>query len=155
MSAIINAILLSLAPIAELRGGIPLALASGIDPVTAYLACVAANILIIPIVFLFLGTLHNLFMKIPVYKKRFDRFLEKTHKKTHKKVEKFGYIGLTIFVMIPLPITGAYTGTLAAWLFGMNKTRSFFSIALGVIIAGIIVTAAYLTGAQALTWALQ
>ena len=155
MQAIIKAILLSLAPVAELRGGIPLALASGINPITAYIVCVIANIIVIPVVFLFLMTGHTFLMSFDFYKKRFDKFLEKTHKKTHKKVEKYGYWGLMLFVMIPLPITGAYTGTVAAWLFGMNKVKAFFVISLGVMLAGLIVTAAYLTGAQALTWALR
>ncbi len=152
MGAIINAIILSLLPVAELRGGIPLALAQGINPITAYLVCVAANILIIPIVFIFLGTLHKIFMKRGIYKKTFDGFLEKTRKRTSERIEKYGYIGLTLFVMIPLPVTGAYTGTLAAWFFGMKKLKSFFAIALGVAMAGVIVTAAVLTGAEVLSW---
>ncbi len=154
MEAIINAIILSLLPIAELRGGIPLALASGVNPVTAYFVCVIANIFVIPLVFIFLGTLHRIFMIIPIYKRTFEKFLERTRKKVRKKIEKYGYIGLTLFVTIPLPITGAYTGTLAAWFFGMKKLKSFLAISLGVVIAGLIVTAAYLTGAQALSWVL-
>jgi len=91
-------------------------------------------------------------MKIDIYKNTFNRFLKNVHRKTHKKVEKYGFIGLTLFVMIPLPITGAYTGTVAAWLFGMKKTNAFLAVSLGVAVAGIIVTMAYLTGAEILKW---
>ena len=53
-----------------------------------------------------------------------------------------------VLVMIPLPVTGAYTGSFAAWIFNINKRKSFFAVSLGVFIAGIIVTAIVLTGAK-------
>lgn len=136
----IEVILLSMLPISELRGGIPLAIAYGISPFTAFLVCTLANILIIPIVFLFLVTLNKLFLKIDLYSRFFHHFLERAQHKIHKQVEKYGYIGLLIFVAIPLPMTGAYTGTLGAWALGMDKKKSFAAIAAGVIVAGVIVT---------------
>jgi len=151
---LLDAIVFSLLPVSELRGGIPIALSQGINPITAYLVCVFANMLVFPVVFLFLNTLHKGLMKINFYNKTFNRFLEKVHKKTHKKIEKYGYIGLTLFVMVPLPVTGAYTGTVAAWFFGMKKSKAFFAIAMGIVAAGVIVTSAYLTGAEVLSWVL-
>ncbi len=79
-------------------------------------------------------------MKLTLYRKTFDYFLERTRKKVGPKVERYGYLGLTLFVAIPLPITGAYTGTLGAWFFEMKKGKSFSAIILGVIIAGMIVS---------------
>jgi len=152
MDALIKGILWSLLPISELRGGIPIALGNGSNLFLTYFACVFANILVFPMVFLFLNTAHIVLMKIDIYKNTFNRFLKNVHRKTHKKVEKYGFIGLTLFVMIPLPITGAYTGTVAAWLFGMKKTNAFLAVSLGVAVAGIIVTMAYLTGAEILKW---
>jgi len=140
MNLILQIILLSMAPISELRGGIPLAIASGISPLSAFLICVLANIVIIPIAFLFLDTINILLLKIPSYNAFFHRTLERSRNKIHKSIEKYGYLGLAIFVAIPLPLTGAYTGVLGAWALGMNKMKSFASIAIGVIIAGIIVT---------------
>lgn len=140
MNLLLQIILLSMAPIVELRGGIPLAIASGISPISAFLICTLANILIIPIVFLFLNTINVLLLKIPAYNTFFHKTIERSRKKIHNSVDKYGYLGLAIFVAIPLPFTGVYTGVLGAWTLGMNKIKSFASIALGVIIVGIIVT---------------
>jgi len=141
-----QAILLSLAPISELRGGIPVAIAQGTNPFLAFAVCVAANMLVAPIVFFFLEFVHHRLLPIKFYRKTFDWFLERTRKKSHKILEKYGYLGLAIFVAIPLPATGAYTGALAAWFFGMKPGKSIASIALGVLAAGIIVTAAMVAG---------
>lgn len=127
-------------PISELRGGIPLAIVYNFNPIFAFLVCTLANILIIPLVFLFLETLNKLFLNISWYNHFFHRTIEKAQHKLRKSVEKYGYIGLMIFVAIPIPGTGAYTGTIGAWALGMNKKKSFAYIAFGVIIAGIIVT---------------
>ena len=133
-------ILLSMLPISELRGGIPLGIAHGISPLAAFLVCVLANILIVPIIFVFLVTLNKLLLRIDIYSRFFHHFLERARHKIHKQVEKYGYLGLMIFVAIPLPMTGAYTGTLGAWALDMNKKKAFAAIAAGVIIAGLIVT---------------
>ncbi len=140
MEIIIKAIILSILPIAELRGGIPYGFYNGINIFTIFFICVIANILIIPFVFLFLETLNKLFLHIKVYKKVFNKIIEHSRKKIHKKIEKYGYLGLMIFVAIPLPITGAYTGTLGAWALGMDKKKAFLYIVLGVVISGIIVS---------------
>ncbi len=140
MNNILEIILLSAAPISELRGGIPLALIYGFNPIAAFLLCTLVNIAIIPVIFIFLETLNKLFLKIPVYSKFFHHFVERARHKIHKKVEKYGYVGLMLFVAIPLPITGVYTGTLGSWALGMDRKKSFAYIALGAIIAGIIVT---------------
>jgi len=150
MNNLIYAILLSLAPISELRGGIPVALASGNNFLVAYMVCVLANILVIPLVFIFLDSLHKLFYKIGFYKKFFDNLVDRTRKKALKNWAKYEYWGLFLFVAIPLPITGAYTGTLAAWLLGTDKKKSFWFLALGVVVAGIIVTLVSLLGISAL-----
>lgn len=143
MNPLLASILLSLLPVAELRGGIPYAISSGIDPVIAFIFCTLANILITPICFLFLDTLHKLFLKIKIYKKSFNFYvnsIRKRKEKVERAYETYGMIALTIFVAIPLPVTGAWTGTLIAWLIGLKRIRSFLAISLGIIIAGIIVT---------------
>ncbi|MFH2035727.1 MAG: small multi-drug export protein [Candidatus Zixiibacteriota bacterium] len=145
---IIKTILLSILPIAELRGGIPYAVGHDISIVPAFIICVLSNILVVPITFLFLETLHKQFYKIAVYRKLFDRFVVRTRKKAEKNVAKYGYWGIMLFVAIPLPITGAYTGTMAAWLLELNRKKSFFYLALGVVIAGIIVSVVTLTGVE-------
>jgi len=149
LEVILISILLSLLPIAELRGGIPYAILKDIHPLVAYFVCCLSNILVYPIVLIFLEYFHKHFLKIKYYQYLFDKFVERTRKKTQKKIEKWGFWGIMVFVMIPLPVTGAYTGSFAAWIFNINKRKSFFAVSLGVFIAGIIVTAIVLTGAEA------
>lgn len=148
LETLIYAAFLSILPIAELRGGIPFAVAGGADIVTSFVVCVLANMLVPPILFIFLETFHKQFYKISIYRKQFDRLVDRTQKKAEKKIGKYGYWGVMLFVAIPLPITGAYTGTLAAWLMNLNRKKSFVFLALGVVIAGIIVSIVTWTGAE-------
>ncbi|MFH1891359.1 MAG: small multi-drug export protein [Candidatus Zixiibacteriota bacterium] len=146
MNPLLYSVVLSLLPIAELRGGIPYAVANDISLPVAYLVCVASNILVIPALFIFLDTLHHQLYKIGPYKWFFDKMVIRTLRKAEKNVGKYGYWGVMLFVAIPLPVTGAYTGTLAAWLLELNKRKAFWYLALGVVIAGVIVSVATLTG---------
>jgi uncharacterized membrane protein len=139
-------IILSMLPIAELRGGIPYALYNGIHPVTAYLMCCAANILAFPIVYFFMGFFHDIFNKMFWYSKLFEKIVLRTRAKVGNNIEKWGFWGLMVFVMIPLPVTGAYTGSFAAWIFGIEKRKAFLAIVVGVLIAGLIVSAIFLSG---------
>ena len=154
-SILFYTILLSILPIAELRGGIPYAIANDINPFVAYFVCVGANILAFPIVFFFLEFLHPQFMKIELYQNLFNKFILKTRKKVESKITKYGFWGLMVFVMIPLPVTGAYTGSFAAWLFNIPKKKAFLSVLLGVIISGLIVTTIMLTGIEAFQFMLK
>jgi uncharacterized membrane protein len=146
MNPYIQAFILSLLPVSELRGGIPLAVAHGISLVSAYFLCVFANMLVIPFFYIFLKTLHNLFYKVRIYQLVFDRYVHRTFNRAEKKVKKYGYWGVMLFVAIPLPVTGAYTGTLAAWLLKLDMKKAFWFLALGVLIAGVIVSIAVMTG---------
>lgn len=139
MNPWIQVALLALLPISELRGAIPLGFAQSLPIILVFAFAVVFNILVIPLVYLFLETLHKFLYKIPFYKRFFDYMVARTQKKM-QKFRKYEYWGLFFFVAIPLPITGAYTGTLAAWLIGLEKRKAFIPLALGVIVAGIIVT---------------
>ena len=70
-------------------------------------------------------------------------------------MERFGYWGLLVFVAIPFPLTGAYTGALGAWVLGLRRGRSMLFIALGVAVAGVVVSLVYLLGVQALDFFLK
>lgn len=145
-------IIWSMIPISELRGGIPYAyfnkitFGNGYDIYVAFAVCVAANILLGPIVIIFLSTINKLLVRWKPYKDFFERFVERARNKVHKQVEKYGYLGLAVFVGIPLPVTGAVTGALGAWVLGMNKVKSCIAIAYGVLIAGIVVSIVVLGG---------
>jgi uncharacterized membrane protein len=69
----------------------------------------------------------------------FDKYLDNLRKRGKPKVEKYGFWGLILFVAIPLPITGAYTGTILAWLLDMDWRKAFPAVGLGVTVAGVIV----------------
>lgn len=135
--------LITLFPAVELRGSIPAAiLVYKLPVVTSVIVITIANILITPIVFL----LWDLFLKIAHRIKFLDRFvnfyLANLQKRSQKTIDKYGFWGLLIFVAIPLPGTGAYSGALVAEIFGMHKGKAFVAVSLGVIVASIIVTLA-------------
>ena len=143
---------LSIAPISELRGAIPFALAKGMPVVWAYLFCVTMNFLASILVLIFLNTFHKLFYHISLYRKFFDSFIEKARKKVGTKLDKYGTWGLTVFVAIPLPVTGAITGTLGAWVLGMKKRQILPAVLAGVAIAGIIVSVIAYYGIEAFSF---
>jgi uncharacterized membrane protein len=142
---------LAFLPISELRGAIPFAIAHKVPWYIAYLFSACLNALVAPVCWIFLSTLHKLFLKLTWYQKFFTRFVERARKKLHKEVEKWGWLGIAVFVAIPLPVTGAWTGTLGSWVLGLSKKRTMLAVIIGVFIAGAIVTAVVLLGVKALS----
>lgn len=143
MSPELVILLISMSPIFELRGAIPVAIGVYDMPaLSAFLWAVLGNI--IPIIFIILGLdlLINklLIHRIYIFNRFFTWLFERTRRKHSKKIEKWKELALMIFVAIPLPGTGAWTGALIAFVFGIPLKRAFPSISLGVIIAGVIVT---------------
>ena len=135
--------ILCIAPISELRGGLPFALSQGVHFVWAYLFCVAVNSLVGPLLHLFLTTLHKLLSRWNGYQRLFEGLVERARLKVKAKVDKYGYWGIVMFVAIPLPITGVYTGTLGAWVLGLDAKKTSLAVLLGAALAGLIVTAVY------------
>lgn len=143
---------LTFLPISELRGGIPYALANEMNIFLAYGLAVLVNSLIAPILFIFFNTFHKLLYKLNFYKIFFDAVVRRSRQKVHKQVEKYGYWGLALFVAVPLPITGAYTGTIGAWILGMDFKKSFLAITAGVCISGLVVSIIFYFGIKALSF---
>ena len=143
-------VFLSFLPISELRGAIPFAIANHVPWYIAFALAVICNSLVAPACWIFLSTLHRLFLKMPWYARFFERFVERARVKLHDKVERWGWFGIAVFVAIPLPVTGAWTGTLGAWVLGISRRKTMIAVILGVITAGVIVTAVVLLGIQAL-----
>ncbi|MCX6694986.1 MAG: small multi-drug export protein [Candidatus Altiarchaeota archaeon] len=130
-------LVISAMPWIELRGGIPVGIFQfGLNPLVAFAVATLGNIAIIYPAFVFLDWFFHLMEKIPFM----AGIIRKTHEKAKPYVEKYGMLGLGVFVAIPLPGTGAYSGALAAHMLGMKNTKAFISIALGVVGAGILVT---------------
>jgi len=130
-------LLLTISPISELRGGIPLGILHyELDPLFTFFIAIIANALIFfPLFFALRLFYDKLLTRIPL----FNKYLDSLRARGKPILDKHGFWGLTLFVAIPLPITGAYTGTILAWLLGMDWKKAFPAIAIGVVIAGIIV----------------
>ena len=142
--------LLAMMPIAELRGAIPLALgAYNLEPILAIPLIIAANFLPVPFILLFLHPVEDFLRQWPFWEKLMTRVFEHTRNKTQKRIERWESLALILFVAIPLPVTGAWTGSLAAYLFGLDFKKSLFFIFLGICIAGVIMTTAVMVG---VTW---
>ena len=141
---------LSFLPISELRGGIPFAVANNVPWYTAFAISVFFNTLVAPFVWIFLSTLNKLFLKMNWYKRLFEKFIERARNKLRNSVERWGWFGIAVFVAIPLPFTGAWTGTLGAWVLGISKRKAIAAIITGVIISGIVVTLVVVLGIHAL-----
>ena len=139
-------IFISMLPVIELRGGLPLAinyaLQNNIPIFLVFFLIVLSNILVIFFIFYFLDNLQERLMKNSAYKKMFNFYIKKMQKKVdkfEKKYSSLGFLALIIFVAIPFPGTGAWTGSLVSWILGLDRKKSIFSITLGVMIAGILV----------------
>ncbi len=133
-------------PILELRVAIPVAIETFNFPwYYAFVLAIIGNLLPVPFILLFLDAATRLFSRVALFKKWLDWLFERTRRRG-QVITKYKRIGLILFVAIPLPVTGAWTGSLAAVLFGLSFRHAFLSIAIGVVIAGIIVTCLTLLG---------
>ncbi len=135
---LLEILIVSALPISEIRGGIPLAIYYGLDPVSAYILAFIGNLIPIPFLLIFLENIIKLMGKIEILAKPYNKLLSRVEKR-RKLIEKYGYFGLTLFVAIPLPITGAWTASLLATILNLRKLKSFVFISIGVAIAGFIV----------------
>lgn len=137
---------ISTLPIVELRGAVPVGIvAFEMSWWKVYLIAVAGNMIPIPFILLLLGPLSNVLMRFKLGKKFFDWLFERTRRKS-ASIEKYEALGLTIFVAIPLPVTGGWTGAMAAFLMGIPFWKAMLYILLGVMIAGVIMTVLSLMG---------
>ena len=133
--------LISMVPLIELRGAIPYAVGFDLPLLPSYIICILGNMLPVPIMFLFARKVLEWGADKPVIGKFFTFCLEKGHKGGEKLQQKAGrglFVALLLFVCIPVPGTGAWTGTLAASLLDMDFKSSVIAVLLGVVLAGVI-----------------
>ena len=133
--------LISMVPLIELRGAIPYAVGFDLPLLPSYIICILGNMLPVPIIFLFARKVLEWGADKPVIGKFFTFCLEKGHKGGEKLQQKAGrglFVALLLFVGIPVPGTGAWTGTLAASLLDMDFKSSVIAVLLGVVLAGVI-----------------
>ena len=143
---LLYAVILTIMPVTELRAGLPLALVYardvGIPTWLIFLMIILLNILVIFFVFYFLDNMHKIFLKIKIYRRLFEKYLERFQKKIDKFENKYsalGFLALVAFVAVPLPGTGAWTGVLLSWLLDLDRKKSILAISTGVILAGIFI----------------
>lgn len=133
--------LVSMIPIIELRGGIPFGVALGLPYHLAFPAAVLGNIIPAPFIIVYI---RRVFFWMRKYMPRLNGLVDKLERKAHlkgQKVQKFQYLGLWLFVAIPLPGTGAWTGSLAAAFLGMRLKKALPAVVIGVLTAGCIMLA--------------
>ena len=131
----------SMVPLIELRAAVPIAIGMNLPVIPSYVVCILGNMLPVPIIFLFARKVLEWGTDKPIIGKFFTFCLEKGHKGGEKLKQKAGrglFVALLLFVGIPLPGTGAWTGTLAASLLDMDFKSSVFAVLFGVILAGIL-----------------
>ena len=141
--------LVSMVPLIELRGAIPIAQGMGLPIVTSYLVCIIGNMIPVPFIYLFARKVLEWGADKPVTGKFFSFCLEKGQKGGRKLTEKAGrglFLALLLFVGIPLPGTGAWTGTLAASILDMDFVPTIIAVMLGVLLAGVIMMTASVVG---------
>ena len=139
---IIMTFIVSMVPVIELRGAIPLGVLNGLDVGTAMVVSILGNLVPVPFIIIFI---RKIFKWMQTKSETLARVVHKMEEKADKKkdqVLKYEFWGLLILVAIPLPGTGAWTGALVAAMLDMSLKRSLPAILLGVIIAGIVVTMA-------------
>jgi len=134
-------VLVAMIPVVELRGGIPFGVAAGLPVWAAYLAAVIGNLIPVPFIIVYIRRIFQwMRRRMPRLNRLVDRLEAKAHLKG-QKVSKYKYLGLAIFVAIPLPGTGAWTGSLAAAFLDMPLRKAIPSVIAGVVVAGFLISA--------------
>lgn len=134
---------ITLLPYLELRASIPygiFTMRNELSWITVSIICIVVNIILGWIIYFFLGPIFNLFRKWHWFEVMFWPRLEKVQNKIRPYVEKYGELGVALFIGIPIPGSGVYTGALGAYLLGLSKKKFFIANVIGVLLAGAAVT---------------
>ena len=124
-------------PILELRGGLIAAALLDVNPVISYIICIIGNVLPVPFILWFINSILN-WMRNSKHFSSIANWLDSKVTKHKAQIEKYGFWGMVLFVGIPLPGTGAWTGCLIAAVLNMNKKKAFLAALLGIIMASVI-----------------
>lgn len=129
--------IISLTPILELRGGLIAAALLDVNPIASYIISIIGNILPVPFILWFINSILN-WMRNSEHFSKIANWLDEKVNKHKSQIEKYGFWGLVLFVGIPLPGTGAWTGCLIAAVLNMNKKKAFLAAMLGILMASVI-----------------
>ena len=123
----------------EAGAGIPYGELNGLPIMLVFVIGLLGNILVFPIFYKVIEMANKYLWKNPLYKKTAIYLALRARSKTQKVIKKYGVWGLMIFVMIPLPVTGAYIGTIAAFIFGISYQKSLLAVSIGITLSSIMV----------------
>lgn len=130
---------LDVGPFGEAKVGIPYAVFNGLNNYLAFLFCFVANVLIYPMMLFFLDSMNSYFLRWRFYKKSAIYVARKAKLEAKKNVMKYGFWGLLIFVMLPIPGTGVYAGTIATYLLVLDRKLAFLANTIGIFLSCVIV----------------
>ena len=133
--------LISFSPFGEARAGIPYGELVGLPILWVFVIGLTANLLVFPVFYKVIELANKNLWKNPLYKRAAIYLSSRARTKTKTIIKKYGVWGLMVFVMIPLPVTGAYIGTIASYIFGISYSKSLIAISSGITISSIMVTA--------------
>lgn len=136
-------------PALELRASIPIGIVTySMSAPLVFAVCIVANIVLGIVFYLFLGRLVKFLRRIMWFDRLYRRVLERSQRKIERFVNKYGEIGVAIFIGIPLPGSGVYTGALGSYAIGLSFRKFLVANIVGVLIAGVIVTLVTVTGSS-------
>lgn len=138
------AMLWSLSPFGEAKVGIPYGMLNGINIYLVFLCCFLANVLVFPLMLFFLDKINRYFLNWTFYKRSAIYVARRAKIGSGEKIKKFGFWGLILFVMIPLPGTGVYAGSIATYLFKIERQSAFWANVIGIFFSSVFVWTATL-----------
>ncbi len=139
MQDILIAMLWSISPFGEAKVGIPYGLSHGINMYLVFAACFAANVMVFPLMFFFLEHINKYLLRLTFYKKSAIYVARKAKNGSGEKIKKYGFWGLIFFVMLPVPGTGVYAGSIASYLFKIERKKAFLANTIGIFISSLII----------------
>jgi len=148
---ILSLVILTFLPFLELRASIPYGILVLQESwILVFIVCVIANIVLVPFIYLFVNHVMQIFLKIKFIDRTYQKVVGRTQKKVQPYVEKWGNLGLALFISIPLPGSGVYSGGIGAYLLGFKFKDYLIASIIGVLIAGTVVTVISIFGNEAL-----
>ncbi|TPN82277.1 COG2426 family protein [Aquimarina algicola] len=138
---IVIAILWSISPFGEAKVGIPYGMINGVNIYLVFVVCFLANVLVFPLMMFFLEKVNSYLLRWHYYKKAAIYVARRAKLGSGSKIQKYGFWGLLFFVMLPIPGTGVYAGSIATYLFKIKKSNAFLANTIGIFFSSLIVWA--------------
>ena len=139
MKDLIIAALWSISPLGEAKVGIPYGLLNGVNIYLVLVVCFSANVMVFPIMMFFLNTINKYLLRWHLYKKAALFIARRAKTGSGDQIRKYGFYGLIFFVMLPVPGTGVYAGSIASYLFKIERKKAFVANTIGIFLSSVII----------------